>query len=88
MQKRGKREKTIVTSAKCSNLKLAVSSVKKKKAHTGDVTGHQNAIQDILKFIPFINKCKYPFPGTVVLFTFCTESISQVAAQDAALVLT
>lgn len=89
-KKKGKKIKTVVTSAKSSNLKLAVSSVK-KKAHTGDVTGHRNAVQDILKFIPFINKCKYPFPRTVFLFTFCTKSISQVAARprrDSAPVLT
>lgn len=92
MQKKEKKIiKTVVTSAKSSNLKLAVSSEKKKEAHTGDVTGHRNAVQDILKFIPFINKCKYPFPRTVYLFTFCTKSISQVAGRprrDSALVLT
>ena len=47
-----------VTPAWSSNLKLSVFGLKKKTSHLGC---NWSTIQDILKFIPFINKCKISF---------------------------
>lgn len=65
-----------VTPAWSSNLKLASVVGLKKNPHILVVTGQQSAIQDILKFIPIINKCKLSFPPTLPLFTFYTKPIS------------
>ena len=46
------------------------------------MTGQQSAIQDILKCLPFINKCKYPFhPHITSIYILYKASFSVYSAR-------